>query len=368
MRFLLLLFFMMCSSAKAAEWHVNPEIGSNDNAGTKEKPFATIQKAIAASSAGDVISLHPADAVYRQSVNLRNKSNLTILGNGVTLDGSEPLEDSGWEKIESDLFRKRLLKTAMNRHLLIVDGIMERMGRTQSSKSPDFPQIENLKERQFRFEEIDDKEGWLYVRGSTKKLQWSIRVNGLATSGKCRNITVENLNARYFLNDGFNLHGDARVMRFEKINGYDCFDEGFSAHDTCECFISNGKFWGNENGIADVNFAETYYRHCEFYKNFHVDVLLIGKTHELIDCKIINSTDAKALMAGPRSETKVMKLELNRVSLKTQNKKTPASIRVNGGELTISNSTFEKVDFNPTGAKLRANNLVVNGEKYGSQP
>ena len=50
-----------------------------------------------------------------------------------------------------------------------------------------------------------------------------------------------------------NVHGDARGLKFYNIVGYDCFDEGFSAHDTCECEIIGGRFYGNENGIADVN-------------------------------------------------------------------------------------------------------------------
>ncbi len=147
-----------------------------------------------------------------------------------------------------------------------------------------------------------EKEGWLYVRGSTKNLGWATRVNGIATGGTCRNLVVRNLNTRNFLNDGFNIHGDSRELRFEAITGYDCFDEGFSAHETSECRIDGGRFSGNENGVADVNASETVYRNCEFTGNVNVEVLFAGAPRHLIDCRIVNTTAVTALSAGPRAE------------------------------------------------------------------
>ena len=347
----------------AAEWHVNPQAGSDAAAGSNREPFATIQQAVKSAGEGDTIYLHPAGAVYRQSVTLNSRSNLTIDGQGVTLEGADPLSPEGWETVEPDLFRKQMQRTPLNRHLLIVDGVMQRMGRTQSANSPDFPPVAQLQKGEFRYEAIDDATGWLYVRGSIEQLQWSTRVNGIATGGKCRNITVRNLHTRNFLNDGFNIHGDCRGLTFTNITGYDCFDEGFSAHETSECVIEHGKFWGNENGIADVNAAETIYRHCEFRDNVNTDVLLIGLQHQLIDCRILNTTTAAAVVAGPRTADQSFALLLDRVEISTAGKQERARVRVNGGTLTVTDCRLRNVDFITIGAEVNSTGLqIVNDE------
>lgn len=336
----------------AADWHVNPLAGNNANAGSQDAPVQTLQAAINKAADGDVIHLHPQGAVYRQAGTFRAKSGITIEGNGVTLHGADPLPDTGWELVEEGLYRRKLPRTPLDRHLLIFDGRMERMGRTQSANSPKFPSVDQLKANQFCFENIDEKTGWLYVRGDLSKLEWSTRVNGIATSGVCERLVIRNLNARNFLNDGFNVHGDCRQLVFETIEGFDCFDEGFSAHESAECSIVGGKFFGNENGIADVNQAETIYRDCEFYGNVNVDVLLIGRKHSLIDCQIINTTTASALVAGPRAGEESFSLNLERVSIGTRDKQSPARVRVDGGTVTVHDCRFENVEFNAVGAEV----------------
>jgi len=350
------LAFYICLAANslyAKELHVNAETGSDANSGSVQEPFQTLQKGINSAEEGDVIQLHPRGAVYRQSGNFGRRSGITIEGNGVTLDGADPLPDDGWEKVSANLYRRQMKRTPLDRHLLIIDGEMQRMGRTQSSNSPDFPPVAELKPGEFCFENIDEEQGWLYVCGSTKNLEWSTRVNGIATGGPCRQLVVRNLNARNFLNDGFNVHGDCRELRFENINGYDCFDEGFSAHESAECDINGGKFHGNENGIADVNSAETVYRNCEFYGNVNVDVLLIGKEHRLIDCKIRNTTSASPLVAGPRTKQQTFDLVLQRVSITSQNETKPGNVRINGGTLLLEDCVMDNVNLNTIGTEVK---------------
>lgn len=345
--------FLGAMQLAAADWYVNPLAGSNANAGSEEAPLMTLQAAINKAADGDVIHLHPPGAVYRQAGNFRAKSGITIEGNGVTLDGADPLPDTGWEMVGDGLYRRQLPRTPLDRHLLIFDGRMERMGRTQSANSPEFPPVAQLKDNQFCFVNIDEKTGWLYVRGDVSKLQWSTRVNGIGTSGVCERLVIRNLRARNFLNDGFNVHGDGRQLVFETIDGFDCFDEGFSAHESAECSIVGGKFYGNENGIADVNHTDTLYRDCKFWGNVNVDVLLIGRRHRLIDCQIINTTTASALVAGPRGGVETYTLNLERVSIETREKQSPASVRIDGGVVTVENCRFENVEFNAIGAEIK---------------
>lgn len=345
-------FWLGLSPLAAANLHVNPEVGSDANVGSEEAPFKTLQAAINKATEGDVIHLHPQGAIYRQSGHFRSQVGITIEGNGVTLDGADPLPTTGWEEIEDGLFRRKLKRTPLDRHLLIFEGRMERMGRTQSSNSPEFPTVSELKPGQFCFENIDEAFGWLYVRGDITKLEWATRVNGIATSGECRKLAVRNLCARNFLNDGFNVHGDCRELQFQDIEGFDCFDEGFSAHESAQCTTDRGTFFGNQNGIADVNSAETTYRNCRFYGNVNVDVLLIGSKHALVDCEIINSTSAAALVAGPRTKGEPFVLHVERVSITTKDKDQSARVRLDGGDVKIHECRFVHVDLNTTGSNV----------------
>ncbi|WP_146118873.1 right-handed parallel beta-helix repeat-containing protein [Blastopirellula marina] len=351
----LALFFafgLLAGSSPAAELHVNCHSGNDANSGAADKPLRTLQRGISLAKERDVIHLHPRGATYRQSGTFRQQVGITIEGNGVTLDGADPLPEDGWEQVAANLYRRQMKRTPLDRHLLIRAGVMERMGRTQSANSPDFPPHSELKPGQFCFENIDDKTGWLYVCGSLNNLEWSTRVNGVATGGECRALVVRNLNTRNFLNDGFNVHGDCRELKFENVNGYNCFDEGFSAHESAECEIDGGKFYGNENGIADVNTTITVYRNCQFYDNVNTDVLLVGKSHRLIDCQIVNMTSAVALNAGLRDKQQNFALELERVSLKTDQKTAPGHARVNGGTLLLKDCVIENVRLNTLGADV----------------
>lgn len=346
-------FLLALAPLAAADWYVNPPVGNDKNPGSLDAPLKTLQAAINKAVDGDVIHLHPEGAVYRQAGHFRARTGITIEGNGVILDGADPLPSTDWEQVENGLFRRKLRRTAMDRHLLIFGGHMERMGRTQSANSPEFPPVSKLKANQFCFENIDDKYGWLYVRGDVSNLEWSTRVNGIATSGACQRLVIRNLHARNFLNDGFNVHGHCRDLVFENIEGYDCFDEGFSAHESATCSITGGTFYGNENGIADVNQTETIYLDCQFYGNVNVDVLLIGRKHTLVDCQIKNTTTASALVAGPRSGEESFSLNLERVAIETSEKESPARVRIDGGVVELKDCRFENVEFNAVGAEVR---------------
>ncbi len=349
----LLVVVLLAGESFAAEWFVHHQQGRDENPGSRKDPVQTLQRAIRLAQPGDRITLLPPGAVYRQSATLNGQTDLTIEGHGVTLDGADPLPSDGWEQVESDLHRRRLPRPQWDRHLLIIDGVAQRMGRTQVSNAPPFPAPEELKEGEFCFESIDEKDGWLYVRGSLHNLEWAVRPNGIATGGTCERITIRNLDARHFLNDGFNIHGRCTELVCEDIQGYDCFDEGFSAHDLCECTIRNGTFWGNDNGVADVNQARTAYFDSVFFNNVNNDVLLIGAGHRLVDCQIRNETNAAALVAGPRG-TPPEPFELELINLEVVGMaEHSASVRINGGEIRIRGGRFENVRFNSQGATVK---------------
>ncbi|MEM1443553.1 MAG: hypothetical protein AAGF67_14505, partial [Verrucomicrobiota bacterium] len=310
---LLIAILAFSQAGNAKDWYVNPQTGSDDNDGSKEAPLETVQLAVDWAAPDDRILLFPANSLYRQSITMkRSKPGLVIEGNGVTLTGADPLPTEGWESLGEDLHRIQLPRTRWDRHLLIVNGVAERMGRLCANPI-DFPPVEGLEVGQFRWDQIDEENGWLTYRGPLENLEWSTRGNGFATSGDHRNVKVFNLNAKHFLNDGFNIHGNARGMQFFRISGIENFDEGFSAHDTSTCWIQDGKFIGNEHAVADVNRADTYYVNCYFAGSMSVEVLFQGGRHSLNDCLIEPSPRSLPIFIRGNDESSAS-LVLRRVS------------------------------------------------------
>ncbi len=283
---LFLAFLSLAGTGHSRDWFVHPTRGSDENKGEADSPVATAQVAVDRAGPGDRILLFPENSIYRQSISLKSvPPGLEIEGNGVTLTGADPLSSKGWEQLGEDLHRILLPRPPFDRHLLIVNGRAQRMGRLCQNPI-DFPEVSDLAPGEFRWDDDSETEGWLTYRGKLEELEWSVRRNGLATSGNLRSICVSRLSARHFLNDGFNIHGNAKGMRFAEISGYENFDEGFSAHDTSSSWIQNSTFIRNENAIADVNAADSYYVGCKFSSSYAYEVLFQGGRHSLTRCRI----------------------------------------------------------------------------------
>lgn len=346
------------SLCPARDIYVNPVDGANTNPGTKEAPLSGCKKAVALAKPGDVIHLLPAGSVFRQSIVLSGKKDLVIEGNGVTLDGADPIPKRDWEEVAPNRYRRRINRQR-DRYILVVNGKAEKMGRSAGKLSP-FPPPEKLKPGQFCYVPIDEKTGWLYVVGSIEKLEWARRESGLGTRGECSNIRVHNLNARHFLNDGFNIHGRVAGMKLTKIQGYDCFDEGFSAHDFTNCEIEDSSFWGCDRAVADVHGSVTHYRNCKFQGSSDIDVHFRGRRHSLTNCKIINNTNAAALVVGPPDRKATIDFSLKQTQIDGKRPE-PARIKVTGSEVTIENCVFKHVDLDTSGSKVTTQKTTIDG-------
>lgn len=298
----LAFFALSTGTATSRDWFINPETGNDDNPGSEAAPLATAQVAVNRATDQDRVILLPENAIYRQSIKLDGRnSNLVIIGNGVTLTGARTLDASKWETLEPDLHRIKLPPPSLNRHMIVIDGKAVKIGNNTYGLTG-FPETADLKVGEYRWEEIDENSGWLIVRGPVEKVERATATNGLATSGKLRNVKIFNLKARHFLNDGFNIHGDARGMQFFAIEAYENFDEGFSAHDTSECWVTDGIFLRNENAIADVNNADTYYENCTVGESEKFEILFQGGRHSLVNCTVIPGEGSVPISIAPGSQ------------------------------------------------------------------
>jgi hypothetical protein len=88
------LTLLLAGNAFAADWYVAPSpTGNNNNNGSANSPFATIQKAHDMAVSGDVINVTAGS--YREQVNI-TKSNLTFQAIGqVTINGTDLVGQSG---------------------------------------------------------------------------------------------------------------------------------------------------------------------------------------------------------------------------------------------------------------------------------
>lgn len=303
MRSLLSLILLLPLVGHGRDWYVNNAVGSDNNSGSSSKPFKTAQVAVNRAMAGDTIHLLPQGAIYRQQISIRGKTNIMILGHGVTLTGADALPATGWEGMGEGISRRKMKRTLYDRHLLILGGKANRMGRSPSIRKA-FPKPAQLKDGEFSWQPADDKSGWLYVKGSVKGLEWSVRAAGVATSGTSRGVTIKNLHARHALNDGYNIHGDCRGLICKDFTAYENFDEGFSAHDTCTARVVRGRFWSNDHAVADVNHADTDYEECVFRDSLSTEVLFSGGRHTLKNCRITASANT-ALSISVGSHPKI---------------------------------------------------------------
>jgi sialate O-acetylesterase len=118
-------------------------------------------------------------------------------------------------------------------------------------------------------------------------------VNGVSIA--CSNIIIRNLTVKYAGNDGFNIHGDRRGIRLEKVRALSCADEGISAHETTEMQVIDSEIAWNgsiSGGVTDVNDAVTTYRNCIVHDNAGAGFSFTGKSHRVYDSLIYNEDRA----------------------------------------------------------------------------
>jgi hypothetical protein len=112
---------------------------------------------------------------------------------------------------------------------------------------------------------------------------------------------VRNVTLAHVYNDGCNIHGVARDTRFENITSLECGDDGFSAHDDCQCEIDGFISIGNSTGFADVGTSETHYKRVLIADCLGTDVLVFGDGRHSMDAAVIFSAASNPFSMSPSS-------------------------------------------------------------------
>jgi len=137
--------------------------------------------------------------------------------------------------------------------------------------------------------------------GGKSRLFLPAKVGQNCVSIACSHITVRNLTVKHAGNDGFNIHGDRRGVRLERVRAIANADEGISAHETTEMEVVEAEVAGNGSsagGVADVNQSVTSYRDCYVHDNAAAGFFFSGRRHTVADTVIANQTRPIAIQKG----------------------------------------------------------------------
>ncbi|MDB6120250.1 MAG: hypothetical protein JWO08_4031, partial [Verrucomicrobiaceae bacterium] len=288
--------------------HVDPFNGDDKNEGII-KPVKTIKRAIRMAEPGDTIHLAP--VLYYEYADLTLKHGalgrpITLDGHGAVLDGSEPVMAKDWESTGDGVYRKQHLMRNMDtavlgRFFLIWSGKANHMGRTSKGTSKPFKKAADLTVGEWTYTPEDDT---VYVKIDPKqgldeaKIRYPLRSAGVAESISCSHLVVRNVIATHVYNDGYNIHGLTRDCRFENIAAIDCGDDGFSAHDDCECDTDGFVSIGNSTGLTDTVDSITRFKNVYMRDNLGHDVFFIGENFHSIENGLIESSAQYALSIG----------------------------------------------------------------------
>lgn len=279
---LLLPVLLVGPASHAATYNVDGRTGNDQNDGGVTAPFKTIARGLQAIKPGDTLLLVKMDEPYRESIPIKMhgkpEAPIIIDGGGATISGADPAPKQGWQD-QNGAFS---LAQGTQVQFLFGPGRRFEQGKSAEALGP---------------EEWFWQAGRLFFKPAEGKkpadydLEMSVRIAGIMTNGAGQ-ITVRNLTAMHFYNDGFNIHNGSAPMWFENIKGLWNGDEGFSAHENCECYIRNAEFSNNySHGIADVGISRTQYQNVIVRDNRSKGIYFIGATHSVTDAEVSGSPD-----------------------------------------------------------------------------
>jgi len=322
------LTLLLVSAASGRDLYVNPDTGA-DSAdalaaveGNGHAPVKTIAKGLSLAKAGDTVHLAARTEPYREAILIRDQSGepgkpIVIDGHGATLGGCDPLKPSDWQQEAPGLYKSTTLYAALKgddsviqRVFFLFDGKMQRMDRTSKGAKAPWKKPQELAPGEWTF---SPESSTFYIKlDPARKLDSSgveipYRKNGVATRGErnehwiIRNVTVANV-----LNDGFNLHTNCRNVRFENIAALSCGDDGFSAHEGCDCEVDGYLAMDNSTGFANGFGSHVTLRNAYLAGNHANEVLQIhDTTFEIRDTLIVAGATRPVVIRGNADKNQV---------------------------------------------------------------
>jgi len=293
--FAALMLLGIGTAVSGTEYFVDYRNGKADSPGTKEQPLKEFSNVLAKLKAGDTVRILPAGKPIRDNLRIgtlcgTQEKPVVIDGMNNIFIGSQVLAPQEWKEVKPGLFcRKRQTNSGMmSRYYMIHKGSGVFMGRAvKGGVNPKLKAPEALVPGEWTFIDREPKNSKphlieCYVRlGEGEKTPadgaWEepSRISGVQISSfcdpkkcghlkcgtecphiHCGHIVFRNIIVKHFWNDGFNIHGKARNIRFENIAAVECGDDGLSAHENTQIAAKNYVSLRNSTCICHIQQAE----------------------------------------------------------------------------------------------------------------
>lgn len=284
------MFIAAISMAKTV--YVSSKTGSDGNSGLeKTKSVRTLSHAMSLIEAGDTLEME-AGSIFNESLYFPRNGTawkpIIIEGNGSVICGLRDIPSDAWQDMGEGLFfQPSKVKTgALAPYLVDANG-----------KS--LPQNRNLKTMK-PGESFWNSNG-IYLRctpnesPANMKLRGTTLVSGV-TMEDTSYVTVRNLTAEYFANDGFNMHGYCHGLVFEQITARHNGDDGFSMHEDVGAVVRGGHFHHNNYGIQDINGSRSLFQGLLVEDNRIIGVHFNGGFRSLEDSVVRNNASGEIVI------------------------------------------------------------------------
>ena len=289
---LALLGMLLASPVSARDWYVNNVAGDDIKDGLSEVstsstsgPVRSIAKALRGAGKMDRIIIANTGESYRENFTLcgrhsgRPEAPFTIVGNGATLDGSQPVPDDAWEFYRGEVFRFQPQRMPSQMLFwegkpLVRGGKVDAQGRIQPLKPLEWASLE----------------GQIYFRPEAGRLpqQYGLTMASQTvgiTLYQVLNVEIQDLVVQGYQLDGVNAHDSAFNV---KLVGLTCRGNGRS-------------------GISIGGASRVELEACLVGNNGEAQVRTEGYSHtKIVNCTLLDNT-APALVKEDHSE--VMEIE-----------------------------------------------------------
>ncbi|AHF90435.1 hypothetical protein OPIT5_09740 [Opitutaceae bacterium TAV5] len=219
--------------------------------------FPTLAAAAATARPGDTLWIAPGSGPYREELYIAKSGTpdapVTVEGNGNEITGFDPV-----------IFSPQRSATVTTDYPFVLRHRGVRLPEEASTGRFVAPSASSAitwdpATKTLTLGPEADPEGWEI---STR--YFVVRIQGVSHH------RYRNLVASGARNDGFNLHGRGSGLLFENITGCHNLDEGFSAHDDILSEIREGRFFGNDNGMYNIQRSHTRVRDLLIWNNLGI--------------------------------------------------------------------------------------------------
>ncbi len=273
-------------------FYVDAMAGNDEQDGlSPQAALRSLAAAMARIQPGDTVSLGARQCFYESMVFVRGGTPwrpITIEGNGATISGLAPVPADPWQDLGDGRFFQPDGTRVGALEPYLIDGDNRRL---EGTRKP---------------EELKVGQACWTAKGISLRCAPGVTPAQLGLRGTYRPcgvtmsnisyVTIRNLNAEYFANDGFNMHGYCRGLHYENICARNNGDDGFSNHEDVAAVVRGGHFHHNNYGIQDISVARSLYQGVLVEHNRHAGADFWGGFRSMEDSLVRDNAGGQVVI------------------------------------------------------------------------